>query len=498
MRNMKLIQIFQIVVIIVLSFMAIQCGSKNNSFDLVKRGDSTYKIIKTATEGNYELNLKIEKINAAQTARLFFSANEEMSEYAFLDVDPKGFRIGRKIGDNVQTWKTYERSGEAPWTIRVIKKGNFFRFFVNGENGWIRGPLGEWDNVFEPWQAFAGVEVEENTEISSFALTVLPWLSDIRKPVIPRGPEGSFYEEQAIPGAILDYEGKYYMYFMAGMKGNEEGSSRRTIGLATSKDLLNWEVHSEPIISYADYPYDNLYINGAAITPEGKIAVMFSAQVYPEWKGFMLATADSPYGPFTAYENNPAYKHFSHAHEFDLIEINHPKYRYMIFYSGFTTDPPTGPDGDRGYILYSNDLKSWEEHPQNPVFSPETLDDWDAVHIRPRSLTKIDDTWYVWYEGCNNWMPPKKHHGWWDTVGLARSKDLTNWEYYPRNPALPGLGISAKQYDNNWVGWPRMFVRDGVGYVFYTGGAQIGLRTISLDKLTNWTSEGGETIDLLK
>jgi hypothetical protein len=37
-----------------------------------------------------------------------------------------------------------------------------------------------------------------------------------------------------------------------------------------------------------------------------------------------------------------------------------------------------------------------------------------------------------------------------------------------------------------------------VGYVYYTGGRQIGLRTIAIDELTNWRSEGGETIDMLK
>ena len=40
-----------------------------------------------------------------------------------------------------------------------------------------------------------------------------------------------------------------------------------------------------------------------------------------------------------------------------------------------------------------------------------------------------------------------------------------------------------------------MVIKDGIGYVFYTGP---GLRTIEIDKLTNWETEGGETIDLLK
>jgi hypothetical protein len=51
-----------------------------------------------------------------------------------------------------------------------------------------------------------------------------------------------------------------------------------------------------------------------------------------------------------------------------------------------------------------------------------------------------------------------------------------------------------------------MVIKDGSGYVFYTGGtqigsrtiAQIGLRTIPVAQLTNWQTEGGNTIDLLR
>lgn len=43
-----------------------------------------------------------------------------------------------------------------------------------------------------------------------------------------------------------------------------------------------------------------------------------------------------------------------------------------------------------------------------------------------------------------------------------------------------------------------MFVRNGTRYVCYTGGRNIGLRTIPIERLANWDSEGGNTIDLLK
>lgn len=448
----------------------------------------------TKLEGNYELNAKLMDGENSTPVRIFFSANEAISLYAFIEISGDNFRIGREMAGATDIWKTIDGIGDPPWEIKILKKGNFFRFWVNDATGWIRGPLGEWQRIYEPFEAFVGVISFDSSAVQEFQVTTLTWLQQITQPVIPKGPPGSYYEQQIIPGAIVEFESQYYMYFMAGKFGTQEGAAERTIGVAYSSDLYNWTVEPEPVLSYEVLGElgDNIYPNGATITPEGKIALMYAVQKFPEWKGFFLATADHPLGPFENYSGNPVYKHFTHAHEFDLVRVKDQNPYYILFYSGFTPEPPTGPDGDRGYVLYSDNLINWTEDPQNPVLAPETLDNWDAVHIRPRSLNKIGNMYYLWYEGCNHWIPPNtSHHGWWDTIGLARSEDLYNWEYYPRNPALPATGISANQFDSNWVGWPRMVIKNDTGYVFYTGNGETGMRTIALDQLTDWESEGG-------
>jgi len=460
--------------------------------------------------GNYEMNLEVS--GAGHLVKVFFSANEDLSKRAYLEITSNGFNVVREIADRRWVCKEYPGVGTPPWKIKVLKKGNFFRFWVNQVTGWMHSPLGAWthptDN-FESWEAYAGVEVPDGGEVTSFTVTTLPWLSQITKPVIPAGPEGSFFEQQAIPGGLIRYQGTYYMYFMAGMRGDEEGASRRAIGVASSPDLIAWTVHPEPVITYGDsgsWEPTGIYPSGAVVTPEGQVAVMYAAQKFPNWNGFGLAIAEHPLGPFQKYPGNPVYQHNGPAHEFDLVHVDSPDYRYLLFYAGFTTNPPGGPAGDRGYLLYSDDLLNWKADERNPVFGPETRDNWDAIHVRPRGLNRVGDMWYLWYEGANHWIPKTKtfdgqvHHGWWDTVGLARSTDLIHWEYYPRNPALPGLGMGAEQFDNTWVGWPRMFIKDGIGYVFYTGGGaqpSVGLRTIEIDRLTQWEGEGGETIDML-
>ena len=446
--------------------------------------------------GNFELNVRITSAEAAPSSIIRFSGDGDASG-VLLNIDGQGFRVVRQVGGKSTVLKEYPDSGPPPWEVRLLKKGNYFRFFVNGISGWIRGPSGEWDEVYEPWENLLELDGSTGCAIESCTVATLPWLNQMSEPVIPLGPTGSHYEKQIIPGSIVETGGRYYMYCMAGMEGDQEGSSRRTIAVATSDDLLTWDVHPAPVLSYKDAPGDNIYVNGVVVTPGGQVAIMYAVQQYPAWLGFMIATADDPLGPFTPFAGNPVYRHFNDAaHEFDLQRVDHPDYRYIMFYAGYTPGPAGGwPGGDRGYLLYSDNLVDWREDEDNPVFGPETLDNWDAVHVRPRSLNRIGDAWYLWYEGCNAWVPPgaNSQHQWCDTVGLARSHDLRNWTYYPRNPALPALGIGSERFDHTWTGWPRMIVRGDTGYVFYTGNAQVGLRTIPVRQLTDWHTEGGET-----
>lgn len=469
--------------------------------------DGSKSMVRRLIDGNYDMTAEVSGLRAIVS----FSGREDWPIDAALEVSDGEFVLVRREKGSRLVLKQYQGNGSSPWRVRLLKKGNFFRYWVNDASGWVREPLGVWESDHptrhcEPAHGYLSVESEGGRIVSS-SVTLLPWLRPMAKPVITAGPDGTFKEAHVLVGGIIEYGGTYYQYFSGARFGCQEGGGAREIGVAQSRDLREWVVEPEPIVKIGakgSWEPTGIYCSGAVVTPEGRIAVMWAAQNFPSWGGFGVAFADTPLGPFHKLEANPVYKFVSHAHEFDLVRTDEPGRRYLMFFAGFTEKPARGPAGDRGYILYSEDLIHWEPHDHNPVFGPETLDNWDAVHIRPRSLNKIGDTWYLWYEGANHWDPPTamgdgtRVAGWWDTVGLARSNDLVNWEYYPRNPGLPGSGVSKELFDTSWVGWPRMFIKNGVGYVYYTGGRQIGLRTIAIDELTNWRSEGGETIDMLK
>ena len=163
--------------------------------------------------GNYEMNLVLMGAEDAEHVKVFFSGNTELGKRAYLAISADGFKVVRETSNDMRIWKAYNNSGKPPWKVKILKKGNFFRFWVNDTTGWIRGPLGEWENVYEPMNNGLSVETTQGVVIQSCVVTMLPWLQEITKPIISRGPKGSFYEKQMIPGVIIEYDDQYYMYF---------------------------------------------------------------------------------------------------------------------------------------------------------------------------------------------------------------------------------------------------------------------------------------------
>lgn len=80
----------------------------------------------------------------------------------------------------------------------------------------------------------------------------------------------------------------------------------------------------------------------------------------------------------------------------------------------------------------SQDLVTWQEQPT--ALKPGPEGSWDDLALWTGSIAKKDDTYYLFYTGRN-------HRNYWgQSIGVATSPDLTNWEKYEQNPILVPSG----------------------------------------------------------
>lgn len=149
---------------------------------------------------------------------------------------------------------------------------------------------------------------------------------------VPRGPKGEFDDRSVFTPGVLEWEGKYYLYYQA-VKAPYNQRTKNVIGMswADSPDGP-WHRHPEPILtSGASGEWKGDKPNRSLITKEGdfdslkvhdpyllvfngKIHLYYKAHpmglggdlklTYPDFSGG-LATADSPFGPFVKHPQNP-------------------------------------------------------------------------------------------------------------------------------------------------------------------------------------------------
>jgi predicted GH43/DUF377 family glycosyl hydrolase len=385
--------------------------------------------------------------------------------------------------------------------IRIVKAGANYTFWLNDQLvSSISNPIEEstkWKSAPEPESgmygfALAGTGLNKATAISLKHIQLA--IKDKHNPILKPGPKGSWDDAVIFTGSVMKQGDTYYLYFT----GRDSSSKKDggAVGVATSKDLVNWtENPGNPILrdDSAEGVWDyTLQAGGVVPTPDGKYALFYDGNNgRHQWVGVGVAFSNSPLGPFQRYEKNPVLKDGS-AGEMDAHAIHlHTVMRqqdgtYVMLYTGNPGGQYTsGRRGDRGFLATSRDLIHWEKSKANPVFDLGPLGEWDDTHVRPKTLSKWHGWYYMFYEGTKN-----DGVFWWDQDGMARSKDLLHWERFPFNPILP-VGTNGA-YDSIVTEWPAALVDGDVLHVFYMCGPMINTRlmicksTISSQALAAW------------
>ncbi|MHC4406633.1 MAG: glycoside hydrolase family protein [Planctomycetota bacterium] len=192
------------------------------------------------------------------------------------------------------------------------------------------------------------------------------------KPVLERGPPGS-WDDRHVACAMVLKEGvrKYLMWYSA--KGSSEEYRTWSIGLAMADNPLGpWKKYPRnPIIE--DFGYV-----GGVVQADGKYWLYTAYPIGstgPDYSPMALATADQPEGPWTIYPHNPVLKQGEWGEwddgGFSEAEVLYHSGVFHMFYGGAKLYTPRILTRESIGYAYSFDGMNFVKYGRNPVATRE-------------------------------------------------------------------------------------------------------------------------------
>lgn len=244
-------------------------------------------------------------------------------------------------------------------------------------------------------------------------------------PVIPRTP-GSFYSKYAANPDLLFFHGKYHLYF----RGQAEAGHDQ-IGVAIARpeafDGVHWEmVPHNPILPVSADPaaFDAGHIlDPAAVVLDGRVYLYYSAH-RKDWHNWNvpshvgLAVSDDGLH-FEKHPGNP------------IIAGTAPE---VVLHQGrvhlfFQRRAAAG--NFEIYCCASADGVHFAAGSEQVVLRPaQQAGAFDAFSLSTVRIWQAEGWFYLAYGGCDRFFDYPV------AIGLARSRDLWQWERYPGNPIL--------------------------------------------------------------
>jgi len=238
---------------------------------------------------------------------------------------------------------------------------------------YFRGQQGGHDRI--------GVATIPRERFDGFTWSIRP------QPVIDIGEPGSWDETHVLDPASVLVNGKVFLYYSSVSR-----KSDRAICLAVSEDGIHFKKYEANPVVVGGGP-EVVYRDG--------VFYLYYWKRVPGSKGFQIHLATSQNGlQFSEYEAGPVVpvgpEGSWDSHTVETPRIFNEKGMYYMTYCGSNrhNDYPA----DAG-LATSRDLVHWTKYPHNPIFSRGAEHEWDEGAIWFTTVEKIDDRYFMWYEG---------------------------------------------------------------------------------------------------
>jgi len=271
---------------------------------------------------------------------------------------------------------------------------------------------------------------------------------------------GTFHSVLVANPAVTEFKKNLYFIF----RGQDEGGHDQ-IGMWTTPqskaDGINWKNHyKEPIIAISKdtlAPDNNHILDPAALVKQDSLFVYYTAKSThskPEYSICLSVSVDGH--KFNKSPANPIIKRVIAPEVISyngLIYIFYQRLNPEGFWEVFVSTSKNGIDFD-----LANERR---------VFGPTRIDGtFDSFSIATIRIFKEDDYFYMTYAACTRYVDYP------ESIGLARSTNLLDWERYQGNPIF----TRGKEgtWDEGALWFPTVRKIEGK-YLMYYEGAGTGL-----------------------
>lgn len=258
---------------------------------------------------------------------------------------------------------------------------------------------------------------------------------------------------------VVNFKGRYLMYYSIPPKKGIPDSGWN-IGIAESKDLINWNKTGEITPDmHAEYEKKGLCAPGALLK-DGKVHLFY--QTYGNGAMDAICHAVSEDGiHFTRNATNPIFRpsgQWTCGRAIDA-EVCEFKGRYFLYFATRDKDFKIQMQGVAiapGNTSFNR--KDWKQATDGPILSPELP--WEKDCIEGASIARKGNKLYMFYAGAYNNAPQQ--------VGVAFSKDGIRWKRISDIPFL--ANGKPGEWNASESGHPHIFTdNDGRTYLFYQG-----------------------------
>lgn len=299
-------------------------------------------------------------------------------------------------------------------------------------------------------------------------------------PVFQEGDKGD-WDEVLYDFDILFENNQYRMWYIGFESMNP---MKRTFGLATSIDGINWKKYEKNPLDFNsdNLNWGNVFGTFDIIREDSLYLLWYSAQPFESGKSSSIGFAWSEDGFNWTNHPNPVLCP-GEDDAWDSHGTTNPKIyfdgrTYHLWYCGWPKRLPKTVSN--GYAT-STDGINWEKHPDNPVLTPGVPGNWDDQWAVGYSVIFNDSLFEMWYFG-------------WDLItfeiGKATSSDGILWNKSEDNPILKAG--ETGEWDAALLG-PRVLIQDSKHWIWYAANNSIdvgyGYATNDISLANNWKQD---------